>query len=1373
MLLFFEPVFASSRDDEDLRFTFREAGFKKYLRNYSRKECLDLSVNRAILQDKRGVMYFGGEGGLREYNGVSWKSIPVPNDWVSAMDIDKNGVIYIGGNNEIGFLARNRSGMPYYKSLTPYLKPHHTGFTVLNVHAVPEGIYFNAGKFLFLWTPRSTGGTISAWEPSAKGKNQTRPDFGSSFLVNRTLFIQENRSGLKQMKNDRLHPVPGFEKAAGEHISMMVPYTAGKILVGTRAGNLYLSGGGALVPFPTETAGHLRENHLLYGLRLSSGDYALATFFGGVTVINPDGSIVNIINKLSGLPDSLVNYIYQDFQGNLWLALEAGISRVEHMSPFSTHIFPPRFIGEVTKYNGSFYLSTDNGLQMLTPSGKLQPVPGLDFFCRILLPIGDSLLITGEKGIYSFDGKNATILTNELNCLIIQSKINKNRAWASTKFEIFSLLRTKHRWIIEKSIKFGSRLFKKMVEDRKGNLWIGTIDKYKPNPEKIVLKIHYPGQKVPAVPEPLITRFDRSSGLPGDVNGIFSAAGHVIFSTNNGIYRFDETGNRFVPDLLLGEQLAAVFKKKNIITLVEDHKKDIWAAFDDGAVLHAVYRREGTYALNELPFLRIPQSERIKFIYPDPGQDIVWLVSDKNFLFYNRQSEKNCRQPFRTLVYKVSAHNTTVFHGAHPAGKHQTVPPVSYSDRNLSFHFTAPFFERENATRYRYKLDGLNRQWSSWKTEPFAVYNDLDSGDYRFLVEAENIYRKRGQQDAFQFRVLPPWYRTLWAFVSYFIILSMLAYLMFKWRRAIQLERDKQKLEHIVRERIEEIKRKNFQLENQTLRLKEQSEKLKELDKVKSRFFANISHEFRTPLSLIIGPLEQMIAAGPPDRAEALKKLTLMLRNSQRLLRLIDQLLELSKLESGKMKLRAYPQDIVLFIKGIAASFETAASKNELDLTVNAPDAPVIVYFDPGKMEEIWFNLFSNAVKFTPAGGRVTVTVMHELSRDFVSLSICDTGPGIPREQLSYIFDRFFQADSTHEHHKKGSGIGLALARELVELHHGTIEARNTQPNDNNHRDDSGRGAEFIVRLPLGKNHLGPGEIVESADTPFKHKIPGEIPGSYLPGNGEITGDAVPEPAPLSFPAKQTKEIILVIEDNADFREYIKETLEAFYSVTAVEDGDAGFDKAVELIPDLIISDVMMPGQDGFQLCGQLKQNRDTSHIPVILLTARASEQSIVRGLDTGADDYITKPFSSNILLSRIKNLIEQRRRLQVQRLSQVTVPPPEKKIPSVDEVFYKELESVMEKNLSNPGFNIEQLKDILCMGRTTLYRKILALTGLSPNRFIRTFRLKRAAQLLEANFGNVSEVAMAVGFSNMAYFSQCFKEEFHQSPSAYQSSKN
>jgi DNA-binding response OmpR family regulator len=495
-----------------------------------------------------------------------------------------------------------------------------------------------------------------------------------------------------------------------------------------------------------------------------------------------------------------------------------------------------------------------------------------------------------------------------------------------------------------------------------------------------------------------------------------------------------------------------------------------------------------------------------------------------------------------------------------------------------------------------------------------------------------------------------------------------------------------------------------------------------------------------------------------------------MRRNAQRLLNLINQLLELSKLDSGNVTLNASPRDMVSFLKGLTASFELLTTRKDQQLVFQAPGEEIIVYFDLTRMEEVFCNLLINAVKFTPAGGKITVSLNPDrpdpedplFPRGSVSIEVSDTGPGIPPDRAKQIFQRFYYSENTSEQEQKGTGIGLALAKEWVELHHGDISASGRE----------GSGSRFTVRLPLGKEHLEPHEIADLAQSPGSPNSPSS---HYMQGSpAAYYTDIIDEEIEIESgntviePFAGDKEIVLVVDDSADVRGYIRDALEPGYKVVEAENGKAGMEKAFQVIPDLVVSDVMMPETDGIELCRTLKQDRRTSHIPVVLLTAKASEENLLEGLETGADDYITKPFSIRVLRARIKNLIELRQSFQQDRKREMRMQPVKTAVSDLDREFFKDVHNVIDSNLEDPDFNVDQLASKLFMGRTTVYRKITALCGETPTDYIRSYRLKRAAQLLLAGNVSVTEVAFEVGFNSRTYFTKCFKETFHCLPSDY-----
>ena len=548
---------------------------------------------------------------------------------------------------------------------------------------------------------------------------------------------------------------------------------------------------------------------------------------------------------------------------------------------------------------------------------------------------------------------------------------------------------------------------------------------------------------------------------------------------------------------------------------------------------------------------------------------------------------------------------------------------------------------------------------------------------------------------------------------------------------------------------------KNLQLQKETFEKQKETEKLQELDIIKTNFFNNISHEFRTPLTLILGPAEK-ISSKTSDNI--VKDANIIKRNSRRLLQLINQLLDLSKLEAGKLRLEASKGNIVSFVKGVALSFESLSELRDITLELLAEKEFIELHFDRDKMMKILTNIISNAFKFTADEDRITISV-KEIENHYVEIIIRDTGIGIAKEEIPKLFDRFYQVDSSHIREYEGTGIGLALTKELVELHHGKIDVESVKTDD-----EKGirGGTEFKLQFLLGKEHLSEDEIVNPDETVKEAR--------NNMGDSKLTED-INQIINKDLKITETigegdKTIILIVEDNYDMREYIKESLGENYFFEEAINGEQGIRTAENIIPDLIISDMMMPKMDGNEMTRVLKNNEKTSHIPVILLTAKAGQGNKIEGLETGADDYITKPFDIEELRVRIKNLINIRKKLQ-ERFSKAEylLNPQGKKFLSMDEQFMTKVLKVIGKHISEESFKIEELGIEVGMSRTQFYRKLKAITGMPASTYLRTVRLIRAKKMIEENQGNISEIAYSLGFSSPSYFTKCFRKEFGYPP--------
>jgi signal transduction histidine kinase/DNA-binding NarL/FixJ family response regulator len=563
----------------------------------------------------------------------------------------------------------------------------------------------------------------------------------------------------------------------------------------------------------------------------------------------------------------------------------------------------------------------------------------------------------------------------------------------------------------------------------------------------------------------------------------------------------------------------------------------------------------------------------------------------------------------------------------------------------------------------------------------------------------------------------------------------------------------KNNLERKVETRTSELQQARDQLSG-TIHL------LQDIQLAQNNFFTNISHEFRTPLTLILGLVKQIT-----DKTEDYKikeDLNIVYRNAKKLLILVNQLLDISKIESGNMKLQTRPMNAIPYLKALVFSFVSYAERKKIRLIFNSADEEIIVHLDTEKIEKIITNVLSNAIKFTAKGGQVEVTVKLLSSRrdltvaqisvpeEYLEISVKDSGIGIPPEKIQKIFNRFYQVDGSNRREREGTGIGLALTKELVELHKGSIRADSIE----------GEGTTFIICIPLLRNHLIPEEILgsdrieEEAIDLLTEDISPAIIKSYRSDN--------------YFIDKEGKKLLLIVEDNTDVRNYIKDNMKEEFRIIEAADGEAGLRKAFDHIPDLIISDLMMPKMDGIELCNKLKSDLRTSHIPLIMLTARATKQDKIEGFITGADDYILKPFETDVLKARVKNLIDQRKRIHEYFKKRGIVELNFSDNSGIDKEFLTKVFNTITENICNADFNVEVLADRVAVHRVVLYRKLISLIGESPVEIIKRIRLKKAMELMENKFGNISEVAYKVGFSNPSYFSRCFRKEFGIPPSHY-----
>lgn len=655
---------------------------------------------------------------------------------------------------------------------------------------------------------------------------------------------------------------------------------------------------------------------------------------------------------------------------------------------------------------------------------------------------------------------------------------------------------------------------------------------------------------------------------------------------------------------------------------------------------------------------------------------------------------------------------TSVVFTSHPYSDEMT---LSYEERSPKINFSTLDYSDVNNVKYTYWLEGYDSSWSVPSPTPWVNYQNLPFGSYRLHVKASYSDGIWGKESVLDISVEPPFYLSVWAWVFYALFLTVVIVMVVKSIREKNILKGKIKFEQ-------------------------------EFTRYKLVFFTNIAHEFRTPLTLIQGSLEKekRIMKTNHWQLELEKTVRTMDKSVQRMLRLIDQLLEFRKMQAGKLKLSLQETDVVMFVQGICKMFDDAAESKQIDFKFESQLPAYLMYLDQQKMDKVVFNLLSNAFKYTHAKGTISVSLSFT---DVMTIRVADTGVGIPQEKRELLFSRFMQSSYTGE----SFGIGLHLTHELVRTHHGEIT----------YQENEGGGSVFVVTIPLQKDCYEASDFLVKDSPILKADLTKERDGQE-----EKTTDAVPSApsAPLN------RRTILLIEDDNDVREFLLSELESCFDLKVASDGKAGIAMAKELDVDLIVSDVMMPGMNGFELTKRLKNSFETSHIPIILLTALSTDENVLEGTESGADAYITKPFSPQLLMARILQLLNQREILR-QKFGKV---PQEIRSAMLrneqDSLFVKRLDSIVYSRLGEQDLSVDKVAGLLHLGRTIFYKKVRGTTGYTPNEYIRVIRLRKAAELLKEGEKNVSEVAYAVGFDNPYYFSKCFKEQFGMPPSHYRS---
>lgn len=841
--------------------------------------------------------------------------------------------------------------------------------------------------------------------------------------------------------------------------------------------------------------------------------------------------------------------------------------------------------------------------------------------------------------------------------------------------------------------------------------------------------------------------------------------GNIWIGTYNGLHLFDKSKIKFsAQSLKINDKLPSV-----IINSIAIHNDNIWLATPSG-LIELVYHNKILTVKNKLNIEDGLNSDFICAITFDARSNI-WLSTKTEIVKYNEKNHSfisysqndgikttsfNNRSFFNfenNTIYFGGTDNITYFN-PDKIGSLDSVPEVIFTslrvnnaiiqypqdegehkiiDKNFSYadkielehgdkffsvgFITNDFLGKLNI-KYRYKLEGYDTKWFDIHNQNEINFAGLDNGEYNLIVSSSRDNQKWSKSKKLVIEILNSPWKSVWATIIYTIIIILIFYYLLK------------------------IYNNQLRLKNNLEIAKNDKEKEIELSELKLNFFTNISHEFRTPLTLIISPLSELMEYEDMS-PKASKKIGVIHKNANRLLDLINQLLDFRKAEYGLLQLSASEGNMVRFSKEVYLYFNEIAKSRNIKYKFKQYEDEIILPIDRNKIEIVLCNLLSNAIKYCNPGDTITLEVSR--NEDYCFISVKDTGLGMEADYLDKIFDHFYQIKSSETSKMVGSGIGLTFSKKIIELHHGTIEVKS----------EINVGTEFIIKLPLKINY-GENEI----NTQY---INTDNIDAYDTKRNVIQNE--------NFKISTKENSILIIDDNPDILDYLKDILSDSYTILMAENGDEGFKIASAEIPDLIVSDVMMPGKDGITLCKELKSQIITSHIPIILLTARSSTVFEIEGLETGADDYITKPFNPIIIKARIASLLENRKNIRALLLNKIQFEPTLEEIEkdsNTESAFVHKAIVLVENNIQNSSFSIDTMVDELNMSQSTLYRKIKSLTGLSLTSFIRSIRLKKAAHLILIDDLNLSQIAYEVGFNDYKYFKISFEKQFNCLPSKY-----
>lgn len=1065
----------------------------------------------------------------------------------------------------------------------------------------------------------------------------------------------------------------------------------------------------------------------------------------------------------SSLQSSIVECITEDREGNLWIGTNwfgKGLNRMITMDPGFNYIqpvvFPENKIQNVIRSvhvdsKGSTWAGTKNG-QIFIYNDELNLIhiieknPRINYSGYNVYSIyedneGYMWLCTKGAGIFKANQSLKSIYPNynKLSFSVIQvgypekNSLNNNnvydliidglgRIWIATYGGGLNMAepdengRYNFRHFTTANTSLTSDKLRDLYIDSKGRLWLATtfglnyINIYKDKSLKINSLLADPA--------------GNNSLSYNDINMIIEdMRGNIWLATAGG--GVNQITNPASDEFIIKHySIKDGLKDDYILSLVEDIYGYIWIGTESGISRYNPLTGyiENFDKKNGLP--EIFFSESTCDLAPD-GKVLFGTING----FYSIEPDKIKLQNYTPNICFTSfqLYNREVFPGQDNSPLEKSISftkeiTLKSNQSNFAIEFSMLSFRSPESNQYSYILEGFEKEWNYIGTEHKATYTNLPPGEYTFRVKGLNRdLSTYDSETSLSIKILPPFWKTTKAYALYLIVIAGL--LVLSYRIAIRMTRLKNNLK--VEHRVAESK---------------------------LRFFTNISHEIRTPLTLILGPVETLIKRTNVP-LEIRQQLSIVHRNSKRLLRMVNQLLDFRRVQNDQVKLRIQEIELIPFLRQIFESFEGLAQQKDIRYNLTYDRDDIKIWGDIQKLDIVIFNLLANAFKFTPDHGNISLIINESKPSNSVDLLVSDTGIGIEPDKLKYIFDRFFVSHTEENPGYHGTGIGLSLCMEYIKLHKGEIFAESAL----------GKGTVFTVRILTGNRHF-PSDVIISEREAF----------SYSP-KPEMIEEEISEIKEYDPGIKTDDdlEMVLIVEDDYEMCSYLKDILSPFYSAIQSKDGMDGWKKASRLLPDLIITDVMMPKMDGIELTRKLKEEFNTSHIPVIMLSAKSEVENQIEGLTTGAEVYLAKPFNSDLLLSYVKSLLTQRQKIRELTESTIELKPDEVKVTPKDKIFIENVIRLIDENISDPEFNVEKLVGKLFISRTLFYKKLKGITGLQPIELLRMLRLKKAAKLIETGEYNITEVAYMVGYNDIRYFSTSFKKQFGISPSQYHISQS